>query len=425
MSRLAGFGGMTTGIAGRALLDGARRVGRGERPELRDLILTPSNIARFTDELARMRGAAMKLGQLMSMDGGDVLPRELAEIMARLRADADVMPPRQLRSVLAESWGTDWLKRFETFDVRPIAAASIGQVHRARTRDGRDLAIKVQYPGVAASIDSDIDNVVGLMRVSGLAPRGIDLAPLVAEAKRQLNEEADYALEARNLKSYAARIGDTPGFALPRVQDDLSGRRVLAMSFVPGQPLEAAANGPQSVRDDIGHRLLALTMREIFEFGLMQSDPNLANYRYDAETDRIGLLDFGAVRPIEPALVDGYRNLLKAGLAGNEAALEAAARGIGFIGEDTAPHHSKTLLLMAAMAFDAVRTDTPFDFGRSDLVSRLRDRALDLAAEPAFAEVPPIDVLYLQRKAAGVYLICRRLGARVNVKEVFEAGINA
>ena len=236
LGRLAGFGALTSGIATRALLEGARQVGRGERPELRDLVLTPANARRVADELARMRGAAMKLGQLISMDAGGVLPRELTQIMVRLRAEADFMPPRQLKSVLTRAWGPDWHRRFHRFDVRPIAAASIGQVHRARTEDGRDLAIKAQYPGVARSIDSDIDNVVALFRLSGLAPPAMDLDPLVAEAKRQLREEADYVQEARNLRRYGALISDEAGFALPEVDDALSTETVLAMSFVRGDP---------------------------------------------------------------------------------------------------------------------------------------------------------------------------------------------
>ncbi|MEM7212871.1 MAG: AarF/UbiB family protein [Pseudomonadota bacterium] len=160
-------------------LSGLRQVARGQRPGFQDLLLTPGNIHRIANELARMRGAAMKIGQLLSMDTGDVLPAELAAIMARLRANADHMPPRQLKTVLTKAWGEGWLRKFESFDARPIAAASIGQVHRARTRDGRDMALKVQYPGVARSINSDVANVGALIKMTGLVPNGFDLAPIL------------------------------------------------------------------------------------------------------------------------------------------------------------------------------------------------------------------------------------------------------
>ena len=137
---------------------------------------------RLADGLSHLRGAAPKLGQMLSMDTGQVLPGELTAILAQMRDDARHMPPKQLQTVLHAEWGPGWYSRFARFEVRLFAAASIGRVHRAVTRDGINLAIKVQYPGVRASIDSDVDNVATLLRLPGLLPRGMDIAPLLAEA---------------------------------------------------------------------------------------------------------------------------------------------------------------------------------------------------------------------------------------------------
>ncbi|RZM20192.1 MAG: hypothetical protein EOP67_54845, partial [Sphingomonas sp.] len=195
------------GVAGNVMAEGARRLASGEVPKMGDLLLTPANAMRVADQLSHLRGAAMKLGQMISMDAGDMLPPELATIMGRLRDNAHHMPPQQLDTVLAKEWGKDWRRRFAHFQAHPIAAASIGQVHRARLPGGRELAIKVQYPGVKDSIDSDVDNVATLLRVSGVLPKTLDIAPLLAEAR----EHFAFAQIVGLLVQLALRFGEKRG----------------------------------------------------------------------------------------------------------------------------------------------------------------------------------------------------------------------
>ena len=220
-ARLGTFGRLAGGVAGGMLGEGARRLARGERPRMRDLLLTPGNVGRLADRLSHLRGAAMKLGQMISMDAGDMLPAELTAILAQLRSQAYRMPPQQLRSVLDAEWGPDWRRRFARFNATPIAAASIGQVHRAALPDGREVAIKVQYPGIRESIDSDVDNVATLLRVSGVLPRELDLAPLLGDAKRQLHEEADYEREAAQMTRFADWLDGHPDYIVPRPLHEL------------------------------------------------------------------------------------------------------------------------------------------------------------------------------------------------------------
>ena len=145
-----------------AAAEGLRRFARGEASDFGSALFSAPNARRLAARLARLRGAAMKLGQLVSLQGEDILPPEFAQALAVLRAQATPMPTEQLRRVLGREYGKGWERRFSTFDYDPIAAASIGQVHRATTPDGRDLALKIQYPGVARSITSDVDNVAVL-----------------------------------------------------------------------------------------------------------------------------------------------------------------------------------------------------------------------------------------------------------------------
>ncbi|WP_420139886.1 ABC1 kinase family protein, partial [Sphingomonas sp.] len=339
LSRLSQFGRLAGGVAGGMLAEGARRLADGERPRLRDMMLTPGNVGRVAERLSHLRGAAMKLGQMISMDAGDMLPAELSAIMARLRDNAHHMPPAQLKQVLAEQWGKDWRTRFQRFDPSPIAAASIGQVHRAITQDGRELAIKVQYPGVRESIDADVDNVATLLRISGLLPAGLEIAPLLAEAKRQLAEEADYEREGAQMMRFNALLADTPDIVVPSLDREFTTDRVLAMTFLAGKPIETLETAAQAVRDTAMHRLITLVLREMFEFGIMQTDPNFANYRYQPDTGRLILLDFGAVRPVSPATARGYRNLLRAGLSQDAVAVRDAAVAAGFLGADAVTRH--------------------------------------------------------------------------------------
>ncbi|MEO0677808.1 MAG: AarF/ABC1/UbiB kinase family protein [Pseudomonadota bacterium] len=418
-SRAARIGGAGLSIAGNMAMGGARELLSGRRPELRGLMLTPGNINRLTTELARMRGAAMKVGQLVSMDAGDVLPPELAQIISRLRADADFMPPKQLRDVLDAQWGAGWMKRFKRFNVRPVAAASIGQVHEALGHDGRRMAIKVQYPGVKESIDSDVSNVGALVRMSGIVPAGIDLKPLLAEAKRQLHEEADYAREAAELTRFGDWLEGDPRFAVPRMVEEFSGPRVLAMDFLPGHDIETLMEADQATRDRTVTTLLELTLRELFEFGHMQSDPNFANYRL-GEDGRILLLDFGAAREIAGATREGYRTLLGGLMARDRARMDEGSLALGVYAADTADVHKEAILDLILKGMDGVDAEGWFDFGADKLRRELAENGMTLAEDQAFLHVPPMDTLYVQRKLAGMFLLAAKMRARVNLVRLFE-----
>lgn len=421
LSRLARFGGLATNIAGGMALDGARQLAAGKRPSMSDLLLTPANAAKVTDQLAQLRGAAMKLGQLVSMDAGEMLPPELAEILARLRSDAQHMPERQLQTVLTQRWGRDWQAKFQSFTPRPFAAASIGQVHRARTRDGRDLAVKIQYPGVARSIDSDVDNVATLLRLSNLLPKSLDIAPLLVEAKRQLHEEADYAREGACLSTFARLLADAPDYRVPGFHADLSGPEILAMDYVHGMPVEALARAGQDERDRVMLLLSTLTLRELFEFRLMQTDPNFANYRYDRASGRLILLDFGATRAFPQAVVDGYRRLFEAALADHADAARDAMIALGLFSERAVERHRKSIDAIIGHGLDLFRREGVFDFGQVEAANAMRAEGLEIAADRANWHIPPVDALFLQRKIAGVYLLANRLKARVDVRALIQA----
>ncbi|WP_426261571.1 ABC1 kinase family protein [Sphingomonas sp. DC1100-1] len=423
LARLGGFGRLAGGVAGGMLAEGARRLAQGERPRMGDLVLTPANAARVADRLSHLRGAAMKLGQMISMDAGDVLPPELSAILARLRNQGYRMPPQQLDQVLTREWGRDWRRRFRHFEAAPVAAASIGQVHRATLPDGRRLAIKVQYPGVAESIDSDVDNVATLLRVSGLLPRGLDIAPLLDEAKRQLAEEADYTREGEQMRAYAARLDGDARYVVPTLEPELTTRHVLAMSFVEGQAIETLDAASQEARDAAMTALVTLVLRELFEFGVMQTDPNFANYRWQADSGALVLLDFGAMRAVPAETADAYRQLIEAGLALDRDMIREVAVETGFIGVEAARSHRGAVDRIIAAIDAALNRPGAFDFGDRAFVPVVREEAKAMIADRDTWHVPHVETLFVQRKVSGTALLAARLKARVDVRGLAAAAI--
>ena len=409
MARLAG------GVAGGMLAEGARQLRSGNRLRTKDLLLTPANARRLTKQLSEMRGAAMKLGQILSMDGGDFIPRELSDIMATLRSAAFAMPSHQLEQMLIEAFGSDWRDTLSDFEEKPFAAASIGQVHRLRVRGGREAVLKVQYPGIAESIDADVDNLTTLLKLSGLLPPQIDIKPLLVEVKQQLHEEADYRLEAKHLTAFNRALGDDERFLLPKVIPSLSSERVLGMTYVPSAPIEAVLDEDQEERDRVMSLLLELLLVELFDLRMAQTDPNFANYRYNTESGQVVLLDFGATRRFRAAFTHAYRDLLKATLEADRDAMAKAASVVGYSIGPEGSRYRELVLDAIQIALEPIMEDRPYDFAASPMSERLAVLGQDLREYKSFWEAPPVDAAYVHRKIGGLFLMAQRLEARVNV----------
>lgn len=417
IERLARFGWMAGEFAVGGMLEGTRRFFGDGAADAASALLNPESARRLAERLSRLRGAAMKLGQLLSLESADILPPEFAEALSVLRASADTMPAAQVRRVLGREYGKGWEERFAAFDWEPLAAASIGQVHAATARDGRALALKVQYPGVAKSIDSDVDNVATLLRLTRFLPGDLDLTAILEEAKRQLRQEADYLVEADHLRRYAALLADDPRLFVPRVHDDFTTRRVLAMERVFGEPIESiAAHGvAQERRDAVGHSLERLVFRELFEFHFMQTDPNFANYLIEPETDRVALLDLGSAREFDSGFCDRYARIVRAAILRDRPALREAAVEIGYLPPDETEERAAGVEELILTITEPFRHEGPYDFARSRIPSRVRDQGFDLAVRKGFLRPPPPETIFLHRKLVGSFLLCARIRARVDV----------
>jgi len=419
--RLLHLGRAVGELAAGAAAEGLQRMARGERPDLQQWLLTPANARRLAERLSKMRGAVMKFGQLMSMDGQGVLPPEFAQLLAGLRERAHVMPDTQLAETLEREYGAQWHKRFRHFGIQPIAAASIGQVHRAETHDGRVLALKIQYPGVRASIDSDVANLALLARTPGLVPRGLDVAPLLARVREQLHHETDYRAEAASATEYRRRLGADPVLSVPAVVDEHCTGHILASEFAAGQPIDRLAEGaaPQAQRDAVATALCRLGVRELFDMQLVQTDPNFGNYLFDAASGRISLLDFGATEAVAPERVEQLRELARAFRANDAVRTTAAARHSGFIGNGDSPAQAARITELMLLAGEPLRHAGAYDFAASNLFGRVFAEGRDQYFEQGFTQAPPADLIFLQRKFVGSFLLCTRLRARVDMGAAF------
>jgi aarF domain-containing kinase len=415
LARLAGE------VAAGTLAASVTQLARGEKPTLPTTLLTPDNAQRLVARLSQMRGAVMKLGQLLSMDGDGVLPSHFSQLLSALRHQAHTMPATQLADVLAHAYGPDWHRRFRRFSFAPVAAASIGQVHRAETHEGEVLALKIQYPGVRASIDSDVANLSLLLKTPGLVPAGLDLKDILSRLREQLHAEADYAAEARHLNTYRALLGEQSDFTVPRVHSAHCTEQILAMDFLAGTPLDELMRPgvPQVQRDRVALALCRLAVREFFDMRLVQTDPNFGNYLFDADTGRVALLDFGATEVVSAQRVEQLRELGRALRQADRPRATAAAVDTGLIGPQDSAAQAQGLMDLLMLIGQPLQAQGLYDFRASTLVNQAFVQGQAQALGDGFGSAPPADLLFLQRKFAGTFMLCARLGARLDMQAVF------
>jgi predicted unusual protein kinase regulating ubiquinone biosynthesis (AarF/ABC1/UbiB family) len=422
LGRALQFGLLTGELALSAAVGTAKQVTRGQKVDLAAALLTPGNAELLARRLATLRGPAMKLGQLLSLSGEELVPEEFRRALDILRAQGYAMPDSQLRRALGREFGKGWQDRFARFDIEPVAAASIGQIHRARKKvGGRELALKIQYPGVARSVDSDVDNLASLLRRLDFLPLQLDVPALTAEAKRQLKLETDYETEARNLDRYRKLAAVMPDVVVPRVDRTLSTRHVLAMDWIDGEPLEALASEavPQARRNAVARILYELMFRELFQFHLMQTDPNLANYLYLPATHQVALLDLGSVGEYPAPLVAGYKAIVRALLTDDEPQLRAGLHAVGYTHPDDPEPMTQNAMSIIRLACEPLLQRGPYAFAESGLVVRARDLGLAVIFGKGMRSPPP-ETLFLHRKLIGTFMICAKLKSRVNVHALIE-----
>ncbi|RDB23565.1 Atypical kinase COQ8, mitochondrial [Hypsizygus marmoreus] len=434
IGRLFHYGGLAASLGYGAASEILRRTGNSSNTPESSVFMTEANIKRLVSKLSQMRGAALKLGQFMSIQDTNVLPAEIDQIFRRVQDAAHYMPDWQMEKVMQTSLGPAWSQSFESFDRLPFAAASIGQVHAAvlapsasPTGRSEPVAVKIQFPNIVNSIDSDLGYIKILLTAGRLLPKGLFLDKTIHVMKEELADECDYAREASFLKSFGSpsHLGADPRFKVPWVWEH-STNCVLVMERVYGTSVgDADISGlSQRDRDDIAAWILELCLKELFEFRTMQTDPNWSNFLWNATTRQVELVDFGATREYSKEFMDSWLRLLQAAASEDRDACVEWSLKLGYLtGEENQimldAHVNSMILLATPFRSSSVQ---PFSFSQN---SQWADITAEIRAQIPVMLMhrltpPPRETYSLNRKLSGTFLLASRLGATIDTKAIWD-----
>lgn len=423
LQRLFHYGSLAASVGLNIVAEGAKDYVQGVKPNLNSLVLSRRNIERIVRKLSKMRGAALKIGQMLSYQDDSVLPREVAQILMKVQDSAQYMPQAQLEKTISFELGDGWRERyFASFDDVPIAAASIGQVHRAVTKKGLDEAVvKVQYPGVANSIDSDLDTILMLLKASHMLPAGMFLDQSVADARIELKWECDYIREANNVERFRDLLKDDPAFSVPKVYHEISDEHVLTMEMMKGIEV-AKGDFDQDTKNWICENIMRLCLKEIYTFRFMQTDPNWANFLYNPDTKKVELLDFGACRDFSEEFARTYANCLRAAVRQDRAKAAKYSKDLGFLtgleSSEMENAHVDSMMALGEPFCPSKNKGHCFNFTNQTVTDRVRGNISLMLNERLTP--PPEETYSLHRKLSGAYLLCARMNANIPCEKLFE-----
>ncbi|XP_032527072.2 atypical kinase COQ8B, mitochondrial isoform X1 [Danaus plexippus] len=421
IGRMMSFGSLAAGLGVGTVAQYARNTLQsmtGKTDDSANVFLSPANAERIVDTLCKVRGAALKLGQLLSIQDESVIPSDLQRIFDRVRQSADFMPVWQVEKVMSSQLGTDWRTKIQHFEEQPFAAASIGQVHLGVLHNGQEVAIKVQYPGVAQGINSDIDNLVGVLKVWNMFPKGMFIDNVVEVAKKELAWEVDYRREAECTKKFKQLLSSYNEYFVPAVIDELCAQEVITTELIDGTPLDKLFDADYHVRYDIAYKIMQLCLREMFVLRCMQTDPNWANFFYNTNTKQVILLDFGATREYSKDFMDQYIQIIKAASMGDRAAILKKSLEMKFLtGYESKIMEETHVDMVMIMGEVFTMEGEEFDFGTQKTTRRIQSLVPTVLTHRLCP--PPEEIYSLHRKLSGVFLLCSKLKVKMNCRDMF------
>ena len=424
----AGFLGssVASSYLGGKILDRFRQ--EASRPEV-ELQRHLQNAKRIAETMKELRGPLMKVGQLLSTHA-EALPGEYGEVLRSLQSSAPPMSYATIRDVIEMDLGATPEELFAEFSREAIAAASLGQVHRARLKDGTDVAVKVQYPGAAASVDGDLKNLkLGAAMVKGLLADVVrndrlDFTPVAEEIAEVLAQETDYCREAYNARLMAKLFEGDPGVVIPRVHTRYSGLRTVTYDFIEGVDLNAAlANPDPDFRAAVVTRLSDAFWHQMIRGGLLHADPHPGNYRVLPD-GRLALLDFGCVKVFDDDFLRPFVEMVRARMRGDEEALKDAMLALELLNNRDDPQELEDMRRVSDYFSVGLLKDEPFDYGGYSYVRGAKELVLYFLQT---RRIPPSqkDMIFMTRVVLGYYEYFSRAKARLNFHQMVKRQVDA
>jgi len=378
-------------------------------------LFSKKNMHSTVETLKQLRGAAMKLGQLISIDDQLLLTPELSKIIRQLRSSAYSMPPRQVKKLLDKNWGPGWLKNFDNFQVFPFAAASIGQVHKAKIKNGSEVAVKIQYPNIRATIENDLKSLRFLVNNSGFLPSDFNADYYFKVCEDQLIAESNYRLEAENLNNYSEFCRANKQLKIPKVIEKFSTDEILTMSFEKGSELSSENLSPKLEKNKLAETLIELLLDEIFIFQFVQTDPNLANFLINSDEEKIVLLDFGSCSKVSDETRNLYAQLLEVGLTLHREKIKGFLFKFGFLQREIDKESDALVNVLIDTIIEELKSNESFDFSNSQIFDLIEPEKLKRFQKMIPKKLLNGDFVFIQRKILGFVLFFRSIGASVPI----------
>lgn len=408
---------------------------RGDKKHARRKQMLKEQAQLFAEELGKLKGSVMKVGQVLALYGEHLfLPPEVVDVLRTLQDDSPPLQWKTLLPILERELGNQRMQELDV-DPTPLAAASLGQVHRARRKcDGKELCIKIQYPGVAESVDSDLNTLQTLLLFSRLLPKGLDIHGFMVEVREMLHREVDYDLELQTVEQFRRLLKEDNRFRIPETFAEYSTKRVLTTTFESGVPVSnaTAKTLSQEQRNRIGAAALELFLQEFFQWNLIQTDPNFGNYRIrlDPKGDQLVLLDFGSVRRFSDDFITAYREMVRGAFWRDKERLWKAAIDLNFMPASASPatlEHFAELCFLIMEPFaepgeqpsvvSHTHSKGEYCWRASGLPQRVALAASKASLSLSF-RLPPREFIFLHRKLGGVFLFLAELGTELNARHL-------